>query len=312
MADPKARIAAALVSRYPGIRAQGQAWQKTLDDRVKAGAEGAFKVEDPQTGMQILQSGNLPQDYSLRPIPAPEIKPVPGGPDGQVMAVTTNRKGEQKVDFNVLPHKVTATATAQGGNASLPGQKKGFEEWAKAAVQDNQELGKSARSAASLVQTLTQMGTLDKEGVISGPLANPVTWLTGLANSAGLKVAPDALANTQTFNALAQESVQQLIGQYGGNRGVTKEEAAQIAQSLPQLQQSPEARQLLSTILIKVANRRQEEYAQSTRQLEKALKEEDIKAYSFGAVQVPGTPLVEPTPAAGGPRRLPPGVREVK
>lgn len=312
MQDPQARIAAALVSRFPGIRAQGQLWQKTLDDRVKAGAEGAFKGEDTAGGMKILQTGQLPTDYSLPIVPAPRIEPVPGGPDGQVMAVTTNRKGEQKVDFNVLPHKVSATANAQGGTATLPGQKKGFEEWAKAAVEDNQKMGQSARSAAGLVQTLTQMGVLDKAGVISGPLANPATWLTNLANSAGLKVMPETLANTQAFNSLAQESVQQLIGQYGGNRGVTKEEAAQIAQSLPQLQQSPEARKLLSTILINVANRRQEEYAQSTRNLETALKNEDIKAYSFGSVQVPGTPLVAPTPAVGQRRALPPGVREVK
>lgn len=313
MEDLKAQIAAASVSNRPGIRLWGAGRQKTYDEQQKAAqaardarllaaGQGAFKGDDYRGGMRILQSEQIPTDYSLPPIPAARIEPVPGGPPGQVMAVETNSRGEERINFNALPSQVKVN---QGG-VTLPGQNEGFQAWAKAAVADNQKMGEGARGAVEFVQTLDQMGALDERGLVAGPLANPLLFVTGLAKQAGLPVDADKLANSASYNALAQQAVQNLVAQLGGAKGFTERESLLIQQSLPQLQQSVEARKQLSTILRQAAVRRIEEYKESTRNLQRSLQERDISHYSFGSVQVPGVPPVAPVaPAGAAPTTMP-------
>jgi hypothetical protein len=294
MEDIKARIAAANASRFPGIRTWGTTQQKAADERLKTGVELVGK-SDPQASLRMLVAQELDKEWTRPTPPAPVVSPVAGVPK-LMQAVTTNAAGEQDVKFSRVPDE-TKVAVSQGG-VSLPGQDVAWDEWAKRAVADNQKLGETARASQKLTQTLNQMMELDTPGTTSGPLANPVVWLTGLAKWANMPVNSADLANTETYRAVAQAAVQELIGQYGGNRGLTKEEAAQVAQSLPQLQQSREGRQLLTRILLNAAARGQTEYDASTRNLERALATKDRSQYTFGPVQVPSTPLVAPTPGA--------------
>jgi len=316
--DKTSAISKAMASRRGGVRAFGLEQQKREQEiaeklaareqaRILA-AGGLLKDTDAQGGLGIIQSGVIPQGYTSPGVRAPEI--VQEGKDRYALVYGPNGK----VDLKWAP-KETNVKMSSTFAPTLPGQKVGFEEWAKAAVKDNQEMGASARSAGALVTTLTQMGALDDAGIVSGPAANPIVFVAGLARQAGLPVDEAKLANTQVFNSLAQESVQQLIGQYGGNRGVTKEEAAQIAQSLPQIQQSPQARKVLSSVLVTIAKRRQAQYQTSREALNRALKTEDMTAYDFGDVQVPPmqtAPVIAPAGQPPGTAiKLPPGVREV-
>lgn len=70
VADPQARIAAALASRYPGVRQQGSTWQKSRDARVLEAGK-AILPQDPTAGMGILQSGNFPETPYAPPPPKP-------------------------------------------------------------------------------------------------------------------------------------------------------------------------------------------------------------------------------------------------
>jgi hypothetical protein len=284
-------------TRYPQVQAAANAMAAAQQKRILAGAKALETTKNPLAAIDMLSNNKFPKQGGLTL--DPRAAPVLGkDASGNAYALTEDADRSQNLTFAPKETKITTT---------LPGQDKGFDKWAEAAVEDNQALGKSARSAQELSHTLKQLGGLDEAGVISGPAAAPVVWLEGLAKQAGMKIDNATLANSQAFDSLAKEAVQQLVGQYGGNKGVTKEEAAAIAQTLPSLQQSPEARSTLSKILLGVAGRRQAEYESSRQSLHEALTTKDMTKYNLGAVQVPNTPqpaLVPPVaptkPAAPG------------
>ena len=67
------------------------------------------------------------------------------------------------------------------------------------------------------------------------------------------------LANSENFNSVATEVWQNIISQLGGNRNVTAPEAERIAQIIPRLKDSPDARRELygitDTISARAENR---------------------------------------------------------
>jgi len=179
----------------------------------------------------------------------------------------------------------------------LHGQKAGYDEAFKRGAARVDELGKTAQASVQLVGTLDQLQRLDKGGVFNGPTSSAAAWLGNLAAASGMKIDTNQIANTDAYNSIAKEAVQQLIGQYGGNRGVTKEEAAQIQAVIPQLSTNPQSRATLTAILKNVAQRKVQEFNTAQTAYKQALTEQDPSRLDFGPVNLPDQTPVTPVPA---------------
>lgn len=184
-------------------------------------------------------------------------------------------------------------------NVNAPGQKVGMEELAKKYAANVSEMGQTAQASRKLIGALDQLGKLTDTGTFTGPLADPAVWLNRLAGSAGVAIDKNKLSNSEAYASVASEAAQRLIGQFGGNRGVTSQEAEQIKQIIPQLQSSPQARYQLATILRKTAQQSMEDYRAAHQNYVKFTQTQDpstIDPLLYGSQM----PTEQPTPPQPG------------
>lgn len=142
-------------------------------------------------------------------------------------------------------------------NASpvIAGQKAGMEAAFKHGAATVDAMGQEAKTSSNLVQTLDELQRLEQAGLNSNITSDLVTGVANLGQALGMPVDVNALGNTEAYNAAIIGLWQQAVSQFGGNRGVTKEEAAEIKKMLPLAQFSPEARKLISDIQRRGAGR---------------------------------------------------------
>jgi hypothetical protein len=322
--DPRGAMLSALTSGFAPLQKLGEV---ELEAQAKAGAKGAGTLTqkdilslggfDPKSRLTAALSGDVSalQPESEKPlvVNGQIVKMVPDGKYIPVadmrdqyeapILVGGDRYQRQKdtgkiVKLDNAPQvKVSVGGPQVNVNA---GQKAGMEAWAKSAVGTVEELGKSARSAVELVGTLNQMDTLAAGGTFNGVTATPATWVANLAQTAGLKVDESKLANSEAYTSVAREAVQKLVAQYGGNKGMTKEEAQELRTVIPQLSASPEARKRLGTILRAMAGRRVEDFNQANAQLGEALRAEDPAKFTFTGTLLPNAePMAPALPVSG-------------
>lgn len=299
--DQKNAIARAMMGNNPRTQAYAKLLQDQLIAKQKQEAEFAqqSKIQGSKTlgengdvaaALTALKTG-LPENYQPQPLPDPEIRTYTG-PDGKSLpyALTTNRKGEK--GFHNLGGGPSANVSI--GDIGDKGKKAGLEKMFELMATDVAKKGEAASSALQLKDSLAQLSALDEKGVVSGPAANPSQWLLGVGRALGIPVDEGKLANSQAYSAIAQEAVQRVIGANGGNRNVTKEEAALIAQMIPQLQSSPEARVKLTSILHNITDRSVERYRKSQENYNNAFKSQDPTGYDFSEVGAPSLPTLPP------------------
>lgn len=226
-------------------------------------------------------------------------------PRGNAGVQQTNAKGEQSFHYAPQPPNVKVQVTPM-----IAAQKAGMGEWAKNAAGVVDKLGESARASTRLLGTLDQMDALNKNALNGGPQASFTNGLQGFLQTVGIKVDGAKLADSQYYNSISGDAAQRVISQYGGNRGVTAQEAQTIMQTVPQLQQSPQARTMLSQTLRNIANRNIKDYQEANSAFNSAIKAEDPEKFNFGGVTVPNAAPTGPvvTPAQGNP---PPATRRV-
>lgn len=174
-------------------------------------------------------------------------------------------------------------------NPVINGSKAGMEEWAKLAGKQVNDMATQANAAVELRGKLAQLGQLSDSGVFNGPTSGAATWLGGLLQAAGMPSDVLKVGNSQAYNSVAQEAVQKLIGQYGGNRGITASEAEQIRQVVPQLSSSPQARKVLTQILDTAAQRSIANYKIASQRYSQALRAENPELFDMTDVMVPST-----------------------
>lgn len=224
------------------------------------------------------------------------------GPDNQWDVYQANFSGGKLTDYKKLDNapRVTVDARSTVHNA---GPKKGAEVIFSEAAKTVKELGDQARSAQGVRDAVTRMVSLDQQGVFSNATTGPVTFISNLMQAANLPLSEKMaakLGNTESYNAVATEAWQKLVSQYGGNRGVTKEEAEQIKTILPQTKNSPQARQQLYTILGNVAERTINQFRVSNKAFGDAVRADDPGKWTdhfetlFSAPD-PGKPAVTPS-----------------
>lgn len=195
------------------------------------------------------------------------------------------------------------TSLSVGGPTVTMGQRKIADAWAKAAVDSVNDMTTAARGSVKLLGTLNQLEASAKAGVQGGPLAPAGVWLAGLAEQMGLPVDKAKLANSQTFDAAAISAWQDMIAAAGGNRGVVKEEAARIAQMVPQLVQSPQGRVQITAFLRKAAEQQVTDARTAQKELAEAFKADDPTLFTFGlsGAQLPRETGLPSTPGAAAP-----------
>lgn len=284
--DRNSIIAQTLASQNPMLRAAAANWQKQQMERSGAAAKIMGDYGDVQGAMKTINTGEIDPNYQPTPVKSAQIENITG-PNGQKIPIARqfNRKGEETI------HGLGGQQINVGNQV----QKAGLEAVMKAAVDDNTEAGKAAQAAVRMKSTLSQLSALDENGVISGPATNPLQWMVGLARSANLPVDAAKLANSQSYNAFAQQAVQQIIAQNGGNAKLTEAETKLIQTTIPRLQDSPEARVQLTQILQNSADRKIAEYTQSRKDLVEAINAQDPTKYTFAGINMgalsPTTPM---------------------
>lgn len=194
------------------------------------------------------------------------------------------------------------TNTVQGGNAILPkGQTKGAEKLFSEAADTVAEMGKGARASVGLMSTLGQLEELTKSGTLGGPGANIGIFLGQLGRSMGLPIDPKTV-NSENFVSIAKEAVHKLAQPYGGGKGLTAPEMAQLDKVIPQLEQSPEARLQLIAILRGAAQRNIEDFRKADAAYKRALKADDVELLPTFETFVPNEQPTAPVPGVPVPQ----------
>ncbi len=314
-ADPRKAAILALTSQLPEMQEIGKADIAGMAKQENETFSTPTTFKDPTTGK--LVTALIGNRGNVRPItnlaPAPDSMNVDGRvvdkhDPTQVIADYREEFGQPyqrggdwyQKDSRGKEYKLdnAPNVKVSVGGPIIKGQNAGMETWAKVAGERVGKSGEQAQNAVNLVGTLQQLSKLSDSGVFNGPASGAATWLGGLLQSAGMPADTSKVANSQSYNATAKEAVQQLIGQYGGNRGITAEEAAQLQVVIPQLDHSPDARRQLTAILTNVANRRVQDYRTASHNYGKALKADDPELFDMTDVMLPNSePLA---PANGG------------
>jgi len=288
-------IAQGASSKYPLVQQEAKARRDARQKRMDA-LIPIVGNRDPNIAVGMAQQNKFPTQAIPPKLETVNNQRVPenqqgdfsdtwsepfrmAGADGKIDLYKRNmRTNEVKMLDNSPKANVTVTNAAQ---------KAGFEAWAKKAVDRVDGMAEGAQSAIGLRNTLAQLKELDAKGVSSGVLVDPMVWTANLFQSLGVDTDPAKLGNSETYKSLAREATQQLIGQYGGNKGLTETEAKQVREIIPQLQASPQARTLLTQILERAADRKIANYQKASAGLAAALKTEDPTKLDFTDVMVP-------------------------
>lgn len=113
--DPKAAIVQALAAKFPQNRKLGEDWGKQYGDRVNQWGN-AVKDTDPAAAGGAIASQTIPGQWNAPSVPSPEFKTDPAG---NPYAVTTNRKGEQNVDYAPKGVNVSTNLASKEGEILL-------------------------------------------------------------------------------------------------------------------------------------------------------------------------------------------------
>ena len=284
--NPQQAILEALTSQHPEMRAVGAAGMKnmqqgqiTAKDMLPYASPSAIPgmVAHGAAGFQpkrekpIEVGGMLLDPESLTVLKANGPPPERISIKGDLYEINPTTGQYKKLD-----NAPKVTVTNSMGGVILPGQKKGaetlFSEYGKRVA----EMGKISQNATNNLQAIAELKNLESQGIFSNVTAGPKTFLANLGQSIGVPVDQNKLANTEGFNSVATDLWQGVVSKYGGNRGITAEEAKQLKQIIPQAANSPQARQQMYGILERVAQRQISQYQNANKSFLKAVQADDV------------------------------------
>ena len=313
--DSRKAVLEALASRNPAIReyamkvaaeqAKGALTPKDLaahatNESVLArpndpGSWKALKKLEQFTPGNVLadQSGTV---ANLTPAPGAAPIGTPGMPSGPGWGTRTLNGDVYQETGTGMKKLDNAPKVNVTNSPVIAGQKAGLEQYWKKAAEHVDSLGQIATQATNLKQSVAELKNLDGQGVFSNATSGVATLLTNLGQVAGVKVDTTKLGNTEAYNAVTTDLWQGLVAKYGGNRGVTKEEAVEIKKMLPLAASSPQARQQLFQILDNVSNRQIQQYTNANKSFAKAVKLDDPEVFAGEIGDVYMAKPVEPTP----------------
>lgn len=138
--------------------------------------------------------------------------------------------------------KISTNVSVGGPNVIMgKGQTKLSEALANAAVQDTQTANQQAQAANQALSAIHRLKEVSNS--YQGPLAPAAVWMGQLADSLGIPVDKQKLANSETFSSEANQMWLSAMNAAGGARGLTEVESNRIARALPSLLQTREGRE---------------------------------------------------------------------
>ena len=106
-----------------------------------------------------------------------------------------------------------------------------------------------ARNAGRILNQVNAMDKATQKGTFTGSMAPSATGAAQFLDSFGIKVKPEVLANTRTFQAASNQLVLDFMAANGGARGFTEKETAMLKDAFPKIIDSPQARQQIADLL---------------------------------------------------------------
>lgn len=321
--DPRRAAVGAVGSGIPELKAIGLEDLKTMAAAMRKSQEPEeFGTDprlmvDPRTGqltnVLVGKRGTIKQVAGYAP--ATKMEATSGG---QLYNPYGGQKGPYVGETYSEPRSVNGEAVSFGTQSNRPvqaatrppqtrvevtnaAQKAGLSEWSNLAAKTVSGMADEARGSVKLLGQLNQMERSGQLGTFSGPTANAAVFFNNLAQSLGLPVDSQKLANSETFIPAAITAWQDMVRQAGGNRGITAPESEKIMQSVPQLSQSPQGRQQLIAYLRQLANQNIVDAHTAQQEYSEALTTQDPKKFTFGlgAAQLPRVDALPAVPGAG-------------
>ena len=106
-----------------------------------------------------------------------------------------------------------------------------------------------ARSANRILSQVNSMDKATQKGTFTGSMAPTATGAAQFLDSFGIKVKPEILANTRSFQAASNQLVLDFMSANGGARGFTEKETAILQDAFPKIVDSPQARKQIADLL---------------------------------------------------------------
>lgn len=106
-----------------------------------------------------------------------------------------------------------------------------------------------ARNAGRILNQVNAMDKATQKGTYTGSMAPSAAGAAQFLDSFGIKVKPEILANTRTFQAASNQLVLDFMAANGGARGFTEKETAILQDAFPKIIDSPQARQQIADLL---------------------------------------------------------------
>lgn len=261
---------------------------------AKRTAKGMLTPKDlakAATPDSLLASGGNPANF----VPKQNLQTVtPGHPlmnkdSGQIVTPYVQPGAAptlEKIDGNLYQRTATGldqinkapTTTVSTNVVNGPAQH-GMKEFFGQAAKKVAALGDEARGATNTLRSINELKQLEKSGIFSNATSSPATFVSNLAQAFGMPISDDMakrLGGTESYNAAVTDLWQTLVSKYGGNRGVTKEEAEQIKNILPRASHSPEGRMFIMETLERAANRQLQDYQKANKSFAKAAQTNDL------------------------------------
>jgi hypothetical protein len=315
--NPRKAVLDALSSNHPVLREMAmQELRKKPEPGVSA--KDLLQYADPSSIPDIAARGVA----GFKP-KAGEIRNVNGilyNDRGEVVQL----KGPQPTLGNVRGtitqvspstglHDPLDKATRVNVNASpkvvMGGQKAGMEAYFKNAANQVDKLGQVAGNAQSLLSAIDTLESLHNAGVNSNMTSGLVTAAQNLGQSLGMKVDAAKLANTEAAKSVLTELWQRAVSQYGGNKGVTKDEAMEVKRLTAMLEYSPEARAKIFQIQRDAAARQIAAYSNANRSFAEAAAADDPRLFKIpddiASTYTPPAGFTQPTNVASPTGRKP-------
>ena len=287
--DPRRAAIEAIVSSFAPLREIGMADLKAAQKEGLT-TKDLLPYVNPTSIPQLIQQGiggfRPKQDlgevggtiYDKNTLSTVALQgPKPGvlKQDGDLYEVSPSTGSLRKLD--------NAPKITMNNSMVAAGPKAGREAYFKHAADQVDALGKQANTSQALLSTLDSLETLHRAGINSNVTSDMATTMQNLGQALGVKVDAAKLSNTETYNALITDLWQRAVSQYGGNRGVTKEEAEQIKKLTPMASFSPDAREQLFAIYRNSAGRSINAYKGANAAFARAAAADDPNLF-----QVPG------------------------
>ena len=308
--DPNKAIFNLMAARSPVLQAMG----KTLSKGLVTPKD----LSKSATHESILASGGNPAGFSpIIPLETIEPgKPLMNKQTGAVVNPTSIQPGAapsyQTINGNLYGvtqtgmDQVDKAARTNVSNTVVNGpQKQGLDEVFKKGAQLTFDLGEQARGAIESLHSLDNLANLDKQGIFSNLTSKPSEFIANISQALGAplpKEVVDKLSNTTAYNSEIINVWQKYIAQIGTNKGLTKEEAMDIKDSLPKAAHSPEARAKIIELMRRAAMRTIDNHRNAVNAYSQSYQSQDPSSILkvMGEMQAPGA-ATAPTETTGNP-----------